>query len=89
MPTPRRTATSAPMPFAQKPSILRSSSALAAVTPKFDAGIGRARHRRDLHLVAFEIDAGLDEQAAQAFVDPRRGADAAALDDGNIAASRA
>ena len=32
---PRRTATSAPMPFAQKPSIFLSSSAFAAVTPKF------------------------------------------------------
>src|SRR5258707_367366 len=32
---PRRTATSAPIPFAQKPSILRSSTAFAAVTPKF------------------------------------------------------
>src|SRR5260370_1204786 len=32
---PRRTATSAPMPLAQKPSILRSSSAFAAVTAQF------------------------------------------------------
>src|ERR1017187_8391828 len=31
VPMPRRTATSAPMPLAQKPSILRSSSAFAAV----------------------------------------------------------
>jgi len=55
------------MPLAQKPSILRSSSALAAVTPKIHAGCQRARHRRDRHAVADEIDTGFDEQAAQSI----------------------
>ena len=79
------------MPFAQKPSILRSSSALAAVTPKFTTAPGTERgpgHRRDLHLVAREIDPGRGEQAAQAHVDPGCGADAAAFDDRQIAALR-
>ena len=56
---------------------------------EIDAGADRARHRRDLHLVADKIDAGLGQQSAQAFIDPRRGADAASFDDGEIAAAGA
>ena len=36
--------------------------------------------------MARNIDAGLGKKRAQAFVDPRRRADAAALDDGKVAA---
>src|SRR6516165_4441167 len=49
------------------------------------AGALRARHRRDLHLIAREVDAGFDQQAAQPHVDPRRRADAASLHDAKIA----
>ena len=86
MPTPRRTATSAPMPFAQNPSILRSSSAFAAVSAEIDVAPGRARHRRDRHAVARGVDAGRDQQPPQPHLDPGRRADAAALDDAEIAA---
>jgi len=45
-----------------------------------------AGHRRDVDLVAIEIDAGGHQQPAQAGIDPWRGADGAAFDDAEIAA---
>ena len=53
-----------------------------------DAGAGSARHRRDGHAVARNVDAGFRKQSAQALIHPRRGADPPAFDGGNIAALR-
>ena len=89
MPTPRFTATSAPMPFAQKPSILRSSSALAAVTPKLTPAPSAPGTGAIVHAVALEIDAGFGEEPAQPHLDPGRGADALALDHFDITLRRA
>ena len=63
MPTPRRTATSAPdavRPKTVDPALLKR---LGRGDAEINAGAGRARHRRDGDAVAFDIDAGLLEQA--------------------------
>ena len=53
---------------------------------EIDAGAKRAGHRRNGHVVAYKIDSGGCQKAAQAFVDPGRRTDTAAFDDGEIAA---
>src|SRR5262249_13638521 len=44
-----------------------------------DAFSGRARHRRDFHIVPIEIKTGLNEKPAKPHVDPGRCSDAATL----------
>src|SRR5262250_1793255 len=73
VPTPRRTAISAPMPFAQ--------------TEIDDAAADRARHRRDRYPVALRVDPGFDQEPAQPHLDPGGRTDAPALDDADVAAS--
>src|SRR4030095_3994547 len=46
-----------------------------------DAGAVRARYRRDRDVIAHQVEAGCDEEAAQALLDPGRRPDSAALDD--------
>jgi hypothetical protein len=57
-------------------------------TAEIDTSAGGARHRRNNHAIARNIDAGFHQQPAQALVHPRRRADALALDGGDVAATR-
>ncbi len=82
---PSATATSAPMPLAQKPSIFPSARARAAVRPKFVPAPVAPGHRRDFDL--FEIDAGIHDQLFEPEIDPRRGADSLAFENGGVVAS--
>lgn len=88
VPTPRRTVTSVPMPFAQNPSILPSSSALAAVKPKLTVVPEAPVPERwsDRHVVTLQVDARFDQKPAKAHLDPRRRTDATPANNADIAA---
>jgi hypothetical protein len=76
------------MPFAQKPSILRSLRALAAGETEVDALTHRPWNRRDLHDVSLEIKAGLNEKPAKPKIDPRCCPDTATLHDLQVSSPR-
>src|SRR5215831_378677 len=74
MPAPRRTATSAPMPFAQKPSTTPSASAWAAITPALtfnprSQGLVQSPPRLE------QDHAGVNQQPTQAQLHERRRGD--------------
>src|SRR5690242_12847240 len=54
---------------------------------EIDASTLRARNRRDLDLVALDIDSGLDQEPAKPEINPRRSADPASLHHAYVTAS--
>jgi hypothetical protein len=74
------------MPFAQNPSIWPSFERLRRGQPEIGAGPPGAQYRGDPHPVALETDAGFGQQPAKPHLDPGCRADAASLDDADIAA---
>src|SRR5712672_1170291 len=79
VPAPLRTATSAPMPFAQKPSIMRACSVGGRDAKILVLAQESAWNRPDLYLVTLDVDAGLDQKALESEVDQRGGADVQSL----------